>query len=231
MTPMNPSSLHHIPVAPWFMLGLSLLLAAAVALIEIGLFRYSYEKMGINRRYIFGILFLSLVGSYINIPIGELPTKQVATTKQISVFGVPYVVPVVQEPARTILAINVGGAVIPIIVSLYLLVHNVLYIRAAIAVAVVSVVVHTMAREVPGVGIAVPTFIPPIVAAVVAVLLSRQSAAPLAYIAGSMGILVGADLSNLGSLTALGGEVASIGGAGTFDGVFLTGILAVLLAW
>ncbi|HEY5314021.1 MAG TPA: DUF1614 domain-containing protein, partial [Pirellulales bacterium] len=90
---------------------------------------------------------------------------------------------------------------------------------------------HALAREVPGVGIAVPTFVPPIVASIVAVILSRQSAAPLAYIAGSMGILVGADLSNLGSLTTLGGTVASIGGAGTFDGIFLTGILAVLLAW
>lgn len=229
---MHPSSLHHIPVAPWFMLGLSLLLAAAVALIEIGLFRYSYEKMGIDRRYIYGLLFLSLVGSYINIPIAELPPGEATTTtKQINVFGVPYVVPVVEQPARTILAINVGGAVIPIIVSFYLLVRNVLYIRAAIAVAVVSLVVHAMAREVPGVGIAVPTFLPPVVAAVIAVVLSRKSTAPLAYIAGSMGILVGADLSNLGSLTTLGGTVASIGGAGTFDGVFITGILAVLLAW
>jgi uncharacterized membrane protein len=171
------------------------------------------------------------VGSYINIPIGELPTQPTATTKQVDFFGVPYMVPVVEEPARTILAINLGGAVIPILVSLYLLVHNRLYFRAAIAIAVVSAVVHALAREVPGVGIAVPTFVPPIVASIVAVILSRQSAAPLAYIAGSMGILIGADLTNLGSLTTLGGTVASIGGAGTFDGIFLTGILAVLLAW
>jgi uncharacterized membrane protein len=228
---MHPSSLHHIPVAPWFFVGLSLLLAAAVALIQIGLFRYSYAKMGISRRYIYGLLFLSLIGSYVNIPIGELPSKEAIKSKEISFFGVPYVVPVVEEPARTILAINVGGAVIPILVSIYLLVHNGLYVRGAIAVAIVSLVVHALAREVPGVGIAVPTFMPPIVAAIVAVILSRQSAAPLAYIAGSMGILVGADLMNLGSLTTLGGTVASIGGAGTFDGVFLCGILAVLLAW
>lgn len=228
---MNPSSLHHIPVAPWFMLGLSLLLAAAVALIEIGLFRYSYEKMGVNRRYIYGLLFLSLVGSYVNIPIAELPTHKATTTKQIDFFGVPYVVPVVEEPPRTILAINVGGAVIPIILSLVLLVRNRLYLRGLVAIAIVAVVVHAIARQVPDVGIAVPTFIPPIVAAVVAVVLSRQNAAPLAYIAGSMGILVGADLTNLNHLTALGGSVASIGGAGTFDGIFLTGILAVLLAW
>jgi uncharacterized membrane protein len=66
--------------------------------------------------------------------------------------------------------------------------------------------------------------------AVVALVLSRQDAAPLAYIAGSMGTLIGADLTNLDKVRGLGAPVASIGGAGTFDGIFLTGILAVLLA-
>jgi len=53
---------------------------------------------------------------------------------------------------------------------------------------------------------------------------------PLAYIAGSLGTLIGADLTNLDKVRGLGAPVASIGGAGTFDGIFLTGILAVLLA-
>jgi hypothetical protein len=34
----------------------------------------------------------------------------------------------------------------------------------------------------------------------------------------------------LGKIHGLGAPVASIGGAGTFDGVFLVGIVAVLLA-
>jgi uncharacterized membrane protein len=45
-----------------------------------------------------------------------------------------------------------------------------------------------------------------------------------------LGTLIGADLMNLGSIQGLHAPVLSIGGAGTFDGVFLTGILAVLLA-
>ena len=45
-----------------------------------------------------------------------------------------------------------------------------------------------------------------------------------------MGTLIGADLTNLDKVAGLGAPVASIGGAGTFDGIFLTGILAVLLA-
>ena len=59
---------------------------------------------------------------------------------------------------------------------------------------------------------------------------SRINTAPLAYISGSMGTLIGADLTNLDKVQGLGAPVASIGGAGTFDGIFLTGILAVLLA-
>jgi uncharacterized membrane protein len=81
-----------------------------------------------------------------------------------------------------------------------------------------------------GVGIAVPTFIPPVIAASVALLLSRKSAPALAYVSGTLGILVGADLVNLGRVQGLGAPIFSIGGAGTCDGIFLTGIIAVLLA-
>jgi uncharacterized membrane protein len=69
-----------------------------------------------------------------------------------------------------------------------------------------------------------------VVAAGTALLLSRQSAPALAYVSGSLGTLIGADLLNLGRVQGLGAPVVSIGGAGTFDGIFLTGILAVLLA-
>ena len=75
-----------------------------------------------------------------------------------------------------------------------------------------------------------PTVTPPLLAAFVGLLLSKRYAAPLAYIGGSLGVLIGADLLNLGDLQSLGAPVASIGGAGTFDGVFLTGVIAVLLA-
>ena len=59
---------------------------------------------------------------------------------------------------------------------------------------------------------------------------SRRFAGPLAYVSGSLGTLIGADLLNLDKLHGLGAPIASIGGAGTFDGIFVTGILAVLLA-
>src|SRR5258707_7071270 len=141
-----------------------------------------------------------------------------------------YVIPVTAEWPGTLIAVNVGGAVIPVVVSLYLLITHRLWIRGAVAVACVAALCHLLADPVPGLGIAMPIFVPPIAAAIVALMLSRLEAAPLAYIGGSLGALVGADLLNLDKVQGLGAPVASIGGAGTFDGVFLTGIVAVLLA-
>jgi uncharacterized membrane protein len=139
-------------------------------------------------------------------------------------------VPLVAAWPGTVLAVNVGGAVIPTLMSTYLVMRYRLWGRAAIAVVAIAIIIHMMATPVRGVGIAVPVLAPVVVTAILAFILSREYAAPLAYVGGSMGTLVGADLLNLDKITGLGAPVASIGGAGTFDGIFLTGILAVLLA-
>jgi uncharacterized membrane protein len=115
-------------------------------------------------------------------------------------------------------------------VSLYLINKKRLYVKGFFATAIIAAVSHLLAHPVPGLGIAVPTFIPPLVTAAAVLLISRAEAAPLAYIAGSLGTLIGADLLNLGAIKMLGAPVASIGGVGTYDGIFLTGIVAVLLA-
>jgi uncharacterized membrane protein len=94
----------------------------------------------------------------------------------------------------------------------------------------VAAISKLLARPVPGVGIAMPALIPPILAALVALILAPAQGPMVAYIAGTLGVLIGADLLNLKNLTLLRAPVVSIGGAGTFDGIFLTGIIAVLLA-
>lgn len=227
---MHPSRLHYFPLAAPFLLLLLIVILILVAVIELRILRYAYEKIGIDRRYVYALLFLSLIGSYINIPVAELPPERVFSDRIVSFFGVSYVVPEVQEWPRTIIAVNVGGAVIPTLLSIYLLIKHRLYVPGLLGVAVVAAVVHLFAQPVEGVGISVPTFIPPLVAVGVALLLSWHRAPPLAYIAGSLGTLIGADLLNLGKVQGLGAPVASIGGAGTFDGIFVSGILAVLLA-
>jgi uncharacterized membrane protein len=227
---MSPSSPHFFPLAQPFVLGVLFILGLLIALIEIGLIGYAYQKMGVHRRYVFAVLLLSLLGSYVNIPVAELPAERVVSGQEVSYFGMRYVIPVVEAWPRTIIAVNVGGAVIPTLLSLYLLVKTEMYGRALAGVAIVTAIVHGLAYPIHGVGIAVPVFIPPVVAAATALLLSRQSAPSLAYISGSLGTLIGADLLNLGNIQELGAPIASIGGAGRFDGIFMTGILAVLLA-
>jgi len=227
---MQPSNMHYFPLAWPFILVLFFLFMVLVALVELGILRYAYERMGIPSRYILAILLLSLLGSAINIPVAQLPPEEVVSGRVVDFYGMRYIVPVVQQWPQTIIAVNVGGALIPLILSLYLLVKNKLYVRGVLATAVVALVTHLLARPVRGVGIGIPIFIPPIVAALSAMVLGWRQAAPLAYIAGSLGTLIGADIMNLDKLQGLGAPIASIGGAGTFDGVFVAGIVAVLLS-
>jgi len=222
--------MHYFPLSTPFFLALFLVFASLVVLIELRILRYTYEKVGVDRRYMFFLLLFSFLGSYINIPIAQLPPEQLVTPRIVDFFGMEYMVPSVIERPGTVIAVNFGGAVIPVILSIYLIVVNKLYFESALATGIVTVAVHTMAYPVPGIGIAEPMFIPPLVTAVVALVISRPHAAPLAYIAGSLGTLIGADLLNLHMVRGLGAPVASIGGAGKFDGIFLTGLIAVLLA-
>jgi uncharacterized membrane protein len=218
----------------YFPLGVgvaTLFLAILLALLFlIQLLGRAYSALGLDSRVATLVLFGSLIGSYINLPLARLPDQRVVSREVVEIFGVPFLAPVAVDWPGTILAINVGGAVIPIMLSFYLLVRYDLWGVAAVATAIVALVVHRLATPIPGVGISVPTFAPPLMAAGVALVLARRFAAPIAYIGGSLGVLIGADLTNLGRLRSLGAPVASIGGAGTFDGIFLTGVIAVLLA-
>ena len=222
--------MHYIPLAGPFFLALFLFFALVVFLVELRILRYAYEKVGVGQRYMLVLLLFSFLGSSINIPVAQLPPERLYTDRVMDFFGMQYMVPAITERAGTVIAVNLGGAVIPVVLSIYLIAKNRLYIASLAAVGIVTAVVHLMSYPVPGVGIAEPVFIPPLVTAIVAVVISRQHAAPLAYIAGSLGTLIGADLLNLSRIQGLGAPVASIGGAGKFDGIFLTGLIAVLLA-
>jgi len=224
------SQVHYLPLTPGFFSILLVLLAGLIILIQLRILRYAYMKLGVGPGAAMFLLFGTLIGSYFNLPVAVLPGKPVMSGQIVDFYGMRYVVPVVVSWPGTVLAVNVGGAVIPTMMSIYLMIRYQLWLKAAIGIAVVAFVIHSMATPVPGIGIAVPVFAPVVITAIVAFILSREYAAPLAYIGGSMGTLIGADLLNLDKITNLGAPVASIGGAGTFDGIFLTGILAVLLA-
>ena len=224
------SQLHYLPLHPVFFAILVGLFILLVVLIQIGILRYAYMRLGVSSRVALLLLFASLIGSYFNIPVADLPEQHILSGQEIGYFGMLHMVPIVIDWPGTVIAVNVGGALIPTLVSLYLLAKNHLWALGILATACVAALCHWLAEPVPGLGIALPIFVPAIATAIVALILSRQYAAPLAYVGGSLGTLIGADLLNLDRIQGLGAPVASIGGAGTFDGIFVTAILAVLIA-
>ena len=223
------SQVHYLPLTPGLFSILVVLAIGLIILAQLRILRYAYMRLGVGPGVALLLLFGSLIGSYFNIPVTVLPGAPVRSGQIVDFYGMRYLVPAVVAPG-TVLAVNVGGAVIPAVISSYLVLRYQLWLKAAVATLAIAFVIHAMATPVPGVGIAVPVFAPVVTTAILAFILSREYAAPLAYIGGSMGTLIGADLLNLDKIGGLGAPVASIGGAGTFDGIFLTGILAVLIA-
>ncbi|NJD76601.1 MAG: DUF1614 domain-containing protein [Candidatus Methanoperedens sp.] len=190
----------------------------------------AFRKLGFPPEYSLLFLFLSLLGSHINIPVSEITSREpIVSGRIIEFYRFKYVVPPVEVKRRTIIAVNIGGAVLPVMISIFLAtlvnIGDVL-----IGVLIMTILIHLIARPVKGLGIAVPALIPPVAAAALALLISPGEAPIIAYISGTLGSLIGADLLNLKKIPELGTPVASIGGAGTFDGIFLTGIISVLLA-
>ena len=161
------------------------------------------------------VLFGSLVGSYFNIPLASSCSQQhIVAGHVVHYFGMRYVVPVVVDWPGTVIAANVGGAIIPTVVSAYLLVRYRLWLQASLAVACIATMSHLLAHPVRGLGIAVPVFVPAVATAITALVLSRRYAAALAYIGGSIGTLVGADLLNLGRLQGHWGLLCRSGRSG-----------------
>ncbi|MGC1234537.1 MAG: DUF1614 domain-containing protein, partial [Xanthobacteraceae bacterium] len=137
---------------------------------------------GVSSNTAIFLLLATLIGSFFNIPITELSPERAMSHHHVDFFGMRYAVPAVSHWKGTLVAVNVGGAVIPTLMSIYLLFKRDLWVKGLLATAIVALVIHWMADPVPGLGIAVPVFMPVVVTAIVAMLLSREDSAPLAYI-------------------------------------------------
>ncbi len=234
---MSNASRHVYNPFSLIVFGIIVVLAILFVIVFVGLVGTAFEILGFSTLDIVLLLLATLAGSFINIPLFTLRSDEpVITDAYVTVFGMTYRVPAVSEGSRkTTVAVNVGGALIPIAVSLYLLWRFPATVGfAVLGVTIVAIISHFIARPVKGVGIVSPGFIAPIVAAVFALVMSAQFSTvnvfTLAYVSGVLGTLIGADLTNLNAIKGLGAPVASIGGAGTFDGVFLSGIMAILIA-
>ncbi len=217
------------PIPPRNLLLFFGLIILLLAFLQVGVVSIAFDKLGLSPASAMLLLFTSLAGSMINLPLFSMRSDE--PPEMPPPFSDFWRFPLPPFTGRTIVAINVGGGLVPVFFSLYLLNHHPLpFIDAVLGVTAVAAVSHLMSRPIAGLGIGMPVFVAPISAAVVAVVLDPAQSAPLAYISGTLGVLIGADILRLKDIRKLGTPLASIGGAGTFDGIFITGIVAVLLA-
>jgi len=181
---------------------------------------------------IVGIFF----GSLINIPVKRIVRQEDVPVHPFPLFGLFTRWPRLQRAQReTIVAVNLGGCVIPTMVAIYEIVQLLhvdltFLFTIVLAVAINTATCYYLAKPVEGVGIAMPALVPPIVAVLIALVLAPDQAPPLAFVAGVLGPLLGADILHLRDISRISTGLASIGGAGTFDGIVLSGILAAYLA-
>lgn len=207
------------------------LFATLFVFIQIGVLTVAFDKLGLSQGSAMLLLISSLLGSSINLPLFKLDaTREPDPRWQQQRRWMSGLLSQI-DPQKVLIAINVGGGIIPMAFSIYLLQNHPLPPATVIsAIALQTAVCYAFSRPIAGLGVGMPILVAPLAAAIIAVTLSSDQSAPLAYICGTLGVLLGADLMRLGNVRGLGSPIASIGGAGTFDGVFITGIVAVLLA-
>jgi len=226
-----------IPPVSLPILMLMFLIFTVVFLVFSSIVMLAFERLGIPPEVAYALFLFALIGSFINIPIAEETSYEpVLTLREVRFFGISYPVPYFDwAEKRVIIAINVGGALVPLSIVLYEVFRLIhlgqfgLLFNMLIAVTIAALFSHAFARPVRGLGIAMPMFLPPIIAVILGWLLGDGNPTLVAYVSGTMGVLIGADLMNWGKIKNLGAPMVSIGGAGTFDGIFLAGIIAVLL--
>jgi uncharacterized membrane protein len=193
------------------------------------------------------VLFLSLFGSFINIPFTTIETKTpIYTYNEIKFFRVTWRVPTLEMGVkRTRVSINVGGAIVPILISSYILLWSIpktsnsqlllTYGQTLFVLIIVILSTYRNSRIIKGLGIATPMLGPPLTTALATLLVHTitpvKYPTQIAYVGGTLGTLIGADILNIRKLPELGAPLVSIGGAGTFDGIYLTGLISVVLVF
>jgi uncharacterized membrane protein len=220
----------------WISLILALLLLIMAPFVFANLMTRSFEKLHLSPSAALFFTASIFAGGLINIPVKRVSVAEALPTNPLDIFGLSGVAPRWGGyRAETVIALNVGGCLIPSGLAAYQFFHLVLFDPGLIVIVLAGSALnvafcYALARPVLGVGILMPGLAPPLAAATFAILLAPGQAAPVAFIIGVAGPLVGADLLHLRAIERLGAGMVSIGGAGTFDGIVLSAIVAAYLA-
>lgn len=183
-------------------------LVVIAALIYFGLGQRALDRLYLTDKAALAVIVAMIIGGYIDIPIP---------------FG------------RVDAAVNVGGAIIPVALAIYVLTKagtTKEWVRALVATVVTVAVVYLVNRFVfnakpwqTNTDLIDPIYMYPILAGLTAYIAGRSRRS--AFIAATLGVLI---LDIVDYITVLVSGVRSsmlIGGAGVFDVIVLSGILAV----
>ncbi|MEW6246330.1 MAG: DUF1614 domain-containing protein [Nitrospirota bacterium] len=223
---------------PWgcFPLILFLLLLVLLPVVFGHLFTAALLKLKLEPATAALLVLAIFIGGAVNVPVKRIARTETLLADPFAVFGIPGWWPRFRRIRReTVIAVNVGGCVVPVGLAAY----ETAYLLGegpesvsglVVAAAITAAVCYWTAKPIEGIGIALPGFVPPFTAAISALVLAPEQATPVAFIAGVLGPLIGADLLHLRDVERIATGMASIGGAGTFDGIVLSGIVAAYLA-
>lgn len=226
-----------MPASNRLSLLISLVMLALVPFVFGPFMVTSLSKLHLSPQTAFQLMVAIIIGGLINIPVRRIPHQQPVSSNLLAVIGLDGKIPAWLNRQRheTIIAVNVGGALIPTGIALYQLLYLMPLGEAVIWAVIVAVTVNVVvsyfvATPIANVGIVMPGFVAPLTAVLSALILAPDHAPPVAFVAGVLGPLIGADLLHVDEIAKTPTGVASIGGAGTFDGIVLSGILAAYLA-
>lgn len=219
----------YLPVTLFLFLLFLLLFPFIWFAIALDVVEVAVAKLGFSSNGAFLLFAAVVLGSVINIPLYE----RISHVPIISDFADLWMnrfwgIPLRQMEQKTIVALNVGGGLIPTLLAIYELTRSD-PLACGVVTAIVTVVSYFSAQIVPGIGIQMNALVAPLTAALTALLIAGDGAAPVAFAGGILGTLIGADILHLREIERMSAGVLSIGGAGVFDGIALCGLFALLL--
>ena len=220
---------------PFFILLLLLpfILLAVVALFGLSAANMTGKALGLTPVKALVVYLAILLGSIFNIPVYDFKSPGGVQPPMVPYMGARYKLPA-WLGHRAILALNVGGCIISGALGVYFALSLPL-LPLSLTLVIVAMGVYYFSRPVRSVGVMTPVLVPPLLAigvSLIALYIYRgdySSLARMAFTSGVFGTLIGADILHLPGIRKTGPDFMSIGGAGTLEGILLTGILATIL--
>ncbi len=219
----------YLPVSLFIFVLLLLAIPILWFFITLDIIQFAVEKLGFSSGVALLLFAIVILGSAINIPLYKIETSVEVVPDFLVIYErLFWRVPFRQMQRVTIVALNLGGGLIPVILALYQF-FNVAALPIIAVMLIVSLVSYYSAHIVPGIGIQMSPLTAPFTAAIAAYIVYPDQASPVAFAGGILGTLIGADLLHLKDIEKMSSGVLSIGGAGVFDGIALCGLIALLL--